>query len=132
MKRSSPVPGGDLEYAVLAALWELGVATIRDVHERVGMPNGLVYTTIAKVVDRLFAKGLVSREELGKTFRYRARGDRAAVERRRARVSLEHLFGDAPQPGIATLVDAVEAIDPALLDELARVVNARRRKRRGS
>jgi hypothetical protein len=33
---------------------------------------------------------------------------------------------------MANLVDAVESIDPDLLDELARQVNARRRSRRGS
>jgi hypothetical protein len=33
---------------------------------------------------------------------------------------------------VATLVDAVEALDPELLDELARAVVARRRSRSGS
>jgi hypothetical protein len=33
---------------------------------------------------------------------------------------------------MATLVEAVESIDPELLNELARQVEARRRSRRGS
>jgi predicted transcriptional regulator len=63
-----PLPGGDLEYAVLAKLWEIGTASARDVHSQVGEPNGLVYTTTAKVLDRLHDKGLVSRERVGKPF----------------------------------------------------------------
>jgi predicted transcriptional regulator len=31
-----PLPGGDLEYAVLAKLWEIGTASARDVHSQVG------------------------------------------------------------------------------------------------
>lgn len=58
--------GGDLEYAVLAKLWQLGTASARDVHRHVGEPVGLVYTTAAKVPDRLHDKGLVTRARKGK------------------------------------------------------------------
>ena len=132
MKRSLLLPGGQLEYAVLAALWDLGSASAREVHARVGEPEGLVYTTIAKVLDRLHAKGLAARDRSGKAFIYRPAVRREAVERARAKRSLRSLLGSEPRPAIATLVEAVEQIDPSLLDELARVVAARRRFRRGS
>lgn len=32
------LPGGDLEYAVLAKLWELGVASAGEIHAGVGEP----------------------------------------------------------------------------------------------
>ena len=67
------LPGGDLEYAVLAKLWDLGTASARDIYEYIGEPAGLVYTTTAKVLDRLHAKGLVTRELNGKAFTYRAK-----------------------------------------------------------
>jgi|SRR5579884_2954427 len=132
MKRSPPLPGGDLEYAVLAALWDLGTATARDVHERIGAPNDLVYTTTAKVLDRLHAKGLVSRQRHGKAFTYKPAVDRATVAKARAEKTVGGLLGSEPGPAIATLVEAVESIDPDLLDELARAVAARKRSRRGS
>ena len=132
MKRSVPLPGGNLEYAVLVALWELDSASAREIHARVGEPEGLVYTTIAKVLDRLHAKGLVSRERSGKAFVYRAKVPRELVDRARARAALGRLLGPEPRPAMATLVDAVESMNPKLLDELARVVEARRRSRRGS
>jgi BlaI family transcriptional regulator, penicillinase repressor len=47
MRRTIPVPGGDLEHAVLLVLWELGEASAPDIHRRVGEPNGSVYTTTA-------------------------------------------------------------------------------------
>lgn len=49
MPRDRPLPGGKLEYAVLVAVWEGEAVTVRDLHERVGVPLGLVYTTTARV-----------------------------------------------------------------------------------
>jgi predicted transcriptional regulator len=127
-----PLPGGDLEYSVLVALWELGPATVRQIHDRVGEPNGLAYTTTAKVLDRLCAKALVERARDGKSFTYRARIKRKLVERARADSALKALIGDEPVPAIAALVDAMSSLDPDLLDELARAIDARRRSRRGT
>jgi len=125
------LPGGELEYAVLTALWDRGEATARDVHEVVGEPRGLVYTTTAKVLDRLREKGLIRRRELAKTFVYRAVVARKVVLRARAREAVKSVLGDEPRPAVAALVDAVEAVDPELLDELERLVAQRRANRGG-
>jgi len=130
--RSSPLPGGQLEYAVLAAVWQLGSASAREVREIVGRSSDLAYTTTATVLDRLHEKGLVTRAKVGRAFVYRPRETRETVERARAQTTLRELLGRDPRPAIATLVDAMESIDPELLDELARAVKSRRRVRRGS
>ena len=132
MMKQLRLPGGDLEYAVLAKLWELGTASARDIHGHIGEPVGLVYTTTAKVLDRLHDKGLVRRERRGKAFSYRARIARDVVEQARARTALSRLFGSRPHAAVATLVEAVESLDPKLLDELERAVAARRRSRHGT
>jgi BlaI family transcriptional regulator, penicillinase repressor len=126
----APLPGGKLEYAVLVALWESGALSAPEIHERVGVPLDLVYTTTTKVLERLHAKGLVERTPSGKTFRYAALVERPATERARAAKLLDAILGDAPRPALAALVDAMTAIDPELLDELSRVIEARRRSRR--
>ena len=126
------LPGGELEYAVLFSVCELGAALARDVHLQVGVPDGLAYTTIAKVLDRLHAKGLVARKRKGTAFVYRPRITRSVIEFARARLSLSKLLGSAPRPAVATLVEAMESLDPELLDELERAVAARRGSRNGS
>jgi predicted transcriptional regulator len=123
-------PGGDLEYAVLAFIWERKQAAAPEIHAGVGEPAGLVYTTIAKVLDRLHEKGLVSRRRDGRSYVYRARVERADVDRARTRDAISRIVATGPVPAIANLVDAVEALDPKLLDQLARVVEERRRRRR--
>lgn len=126
------LPGGNLEYAVLSKVWELGTASAREIHARIGEPAGLVYTTIAKVLDRLCEKGLVARKRRGKAFAYSAKIPREIVDRERARTALSHLLGSAPIAAVANLVEAAESLDPRLLDELERAVAARRRSHHGT
>jgi predicted transcriptional regulator len=130
MSKSMPLPGGELETRTLDSLWELGKASAREVHARIGEPSGLAYTTIATVLDRLNAKGLVRREREGKAFVYYPKVRKDVLERARAKDVLTRLLGSDQKPAIAALVDAVESIDPELLDELARQVAVRRRTRR--
>lgn len=129
---SFSLPADELEYLVLTQLWELGTASVREVHGRLGPSLGLVYTTIAKVIDRLRGKGLIQRERHGKAFVYRARIAPEEVERARAQNAVTRLLGPTPRAAVAALVDAVDAVDPKLLDELERAVAALRRSKRGA
>jgi predicted transcriptional regulator len=128
------LPSDDLEYDILARLWEVGVGSVRELHEHLGERDGLVYTTTAKVVDRLREKGLIERQPRGRAFIYRPRVAREEVENARARRAVSRLFGASPAPhaAVAALVDAVDAVDPKLLDELERIVVARRRSKDGT
>jgi predicted transcriptional regulator len=128
------LPSDDLEYDILGKLWELEAASVRELHEQLGQRDGLVYTTTAKVVDRLREKGLIERQPRGRAFIYRPRVAREEVESARARKAVSRLFGATPAPhaAVAALVDAVDAVDPKLLDELERIVVARRRSKDGA
>ena len=126
------LPSDDLEYDILAKLWEFGVGSVRELHEQLGEREGLVYTTTAKVVDRLREKGLIERQPQGRAFIYRPRVAREEVEGARARKAVSRLFGTEPRAAVAALVDAVDAVDPKLLDELERLVIARRRSKDGA
>jgi predicted transcriptional regulator len=123
------LPADDLEYSVLAQLWELGSASVRQLHERLGEPEGLVYTTTAKVIDRLRGKRLIQRERRGKAFVYRPLIAREVVDSARAQHTVGRLLGSTPHAAVAALVEAVEAVDPNLLDDLERAVAERRSKR---
>jgi predicted transcriptional regulator len=92
----------------------------------------LVYTTTAKVLDRLRDKGLVARVRKGKAFSYRAKIARTVVERARARTALSRLLGSRPHAAVAALVEAVDSLDPDLLDELDKAVAARRKSQHGT
>ena len=126
------LPADDLEYAVLRALWELRKASVRDLHDRIGAPEGLVYTTTAKVVDRLRDKGLIERSRQGGAFAYAPLVERDVVERARARQLMARFLGPGPHSAVAALVEAAGDIDPALLDALERAIQARNRGDHGA
>jgi predicted transcriptional regulator len=125
------LPGGELEYAVLFSVCDLSVASVRDVHRRVGKVRGLAYTTIAKVLERLRLKALVTRERKGMSLVYSPLVDRKVIELARARASLSKLLASDLRPAVATLVEAMGSLDSTLIDELERAVAAHRGKPNG-
>lgn len=96
------------------------------IHDVVGRPKGLAYTTVAKVMDRLRGKGLVMREREGRAFFYQAKLSAKKVLRASARREVAKILGNDPMPAIATLVEAVASIDRTLLAEIHRQVSIRR------
>jgi len=123
-----PVELGEKEYAVWRVVYRLGRCSVRQVHEAVGVPREVAYTTVATMLDRLFAKRVVHRERDGRSFWYWV--SRRAVPSKRVpgRTLVARILGNDSTSAIATLVDAVEAVDPALLDKLVAEIAARRRR----
>ena len=50
----------EVQLAVMRALWDAGQATTAAVHERMGKPRSLAYTTVATLLNRLEKRGLVT------------------------------------------------------------------------
>jgi BlaI family penicillinase repressor len=65
-----PIPT-DSELDILAVLWRLGPATVREVHEALANGNG--YTTTLKQMQLMTEKGLVTRSERFQSHLYEAR-----------------------------------------------------------
>ncbi len=54
---------GDLEATVLRRLWESGrPLSVKDFQEKVSRTHPIAVTTVATILDRLYKKGLVSRD----------------------------------------------------------------------
>jgi len=110
MPRDRPLPGGKLEYAVLVAVWQGGAVTVRELHERVGAPLGLGYTTTARVLDRLHVKKLVARVKEGKLLRYRAAVSQHEIERARLTRTLSSVLTEGTRPAGASGEDLAVAV----------------------
>ena len=75
-------PDGALEHDIMAVLWAAERSLLpADVKARLTTP--LAYTSVATVLGRLHAKGLVSRSESGRAFAYKATVDEANLAARR-------------------------------------------------
>jgi predicted transcriptional regulator len=83
----------DAELAILRVLWAKGASTVRQVHEVVADGRPLVYTTTLKLLQIMTEKGLVRRQELGRSHLYQARYGEEETQRRLVGDLLERAFG---------------------------------------
>jgi predicted transcriptional regulator len=96
----------DTELEVMRQLWHRGQATIREITDAL-YPDGehSHYATVQSLLDRLEAKGFVTREKDGRVNRFRASVTRSELARRRLRATADALFDGAMAPLLTHLVD---------------------------
>jgi BlaI family transcriptional regulator, penicillinase repressor len=89
-----PIPKPtDAELAILRVLWSRGPSTVRQVYEVVAEGRALAYTTTLKLLQIMTEKGLVRRQELGRSHVYQARYGEEETQRRLVGDLLERAFG---------------------------------------
>lgn len=119
----------------MEVLWARGECSVRDVAQHLERP--LAYTTVMTTLDRLYKKGLLSRQKLDRAFLYSQRMSRTEYDRARAD-SIVAGFLAGPRPGrellISCLVDAAGQHDEQFLADLEKRIRDERRKllRQGS
>src|SRR5215472_17015075 len=86
---SIPLPTA-AETDILAALWRLGPATVRDVHDALSKDCG--YTTTLKQMQLMTEKGLLTRSERFRSHVYHARAPKEQTQRRIAGELLRRAF----------------------------------------
>jgi predicted transcriptional regulator len=126
--RSSSRQLGPLEQRLLDSLWAKGSATVREMLED-GCPE-LAYTTVMTTLDRLFKKGLLTRSEDGRAFRYAARLGRDEFQRESAEQALRQLLEASPASSLplSFLVEILGEKDAQLLEDLRKLVEQKRRE----
>ncbi|HYE57480.1 MAG TPA: BlaI/MecI/CopY family transcriptional regulator [Rhodothermales bacterium] len=103
-RKKAIVPLGETEMEVLREVWDLGEATVADVHARLLERRSLAYTTVMTVLRKLAAKGYLSAERDGTRDRYRAARDPEEVRHSLLRDLMGHAFDGSPLALVQTLV----------------------------
>ncbi len=83
---------GDLQLRIMKLLWANGEATVADVHKALVAERDLAYTTVATMLRKMEARGLVRHRLEARSFVYRAVVRAEAVSRGMADHLLERLF----------------------------------------
>jgi predicted transcriptional regulator len=119
-----------LEQELLSALWMRGSATVRELLDAGGI--NLAYTTVMTTLDRLYKKQLLNRSADGRAFRYSPRYTQEELEKAAVGETVRQLLGsgEAAALPLSYLVEAVSEHDAALLDDLQRLLDEKRRERR--
>jgi len=126
--RSSSQQLGPLEQRLLDGLWARRSATVRELLED-GCQD-LAYTTVMTTLDRLFKKGLLTRSEEGRAFRYAPQFSREELQREAAGNAFRQLLDASPASSLplSFLVDILGERDMQLLDDLRTLVESKRRE----
>lgn len=83
---------GDLQLRIMKILWARHQATVAEVHEALAGERDLAYTTIATMLRKMEARGLVKHRLDGRSFIYRAVVGEEAVSQGMADHLVERLF----------------------------------------
>ena len=128
--RSSSRQLGPLEQQLLERIWARGSATVRELAE--DEFQEWAYTTVMSTLDRLFKKGLLSRTTELRAYRFAPQLSAADLHRDAADEAFRKLLDANPRSPLpmSFLVDIICERDPKLLDDLLKIVEAKRRNLR--
>lgn len=90
VKSTKPTEG---ELEILQILWNRGKATVREVHEELSQYKESGYTTTLKLMQIMFDKGTVIRDDSGKTHIYQANITRDNTQKQMLGKMVNTLFG---------------------------------------
>jgi predicted transcriptional regulator len=122
-----PVRVGDLQLRILQVLWAKPEATVAEVNAALKPERDLAYTTVATMLRKMEARGLVSHREDGRSFLYRARVNAEQIGQGMADHMVEKLF-DGSLAGTVSHLLRTREVSREELEELERLIRAAKRR----
>ncbi len=122
MKKSKPPKPTEAELAILRVLWQRGPSTVREVWEQLSPKQRTGYTTVLKIMQIMFEKGLLARDDSDRSHVYRAARSQEQTQRQVVGHLLDRLFaGSAPKLVMQAL--AASKATPAELAEIRKLLD---------
>jgi predicted transcriptional regulator len=92
MSEQAPIKPTESELEILQVLWDKEHATVREVHEVLTAHKDVGYTTTLKLMQIMFEKGLVLRDDSSKTHIYTANVSRENTQQQLVNKLIRNLF----------------------------------------
>jgi len=113
---------GELQLAIMRVIWQRGEVTVNEVKDALHEERGLALTTIATMLKRLEARGVVDHRLEGRQFVYRALITEDLVKRSMVGQLTSRLFKGDPMALVNHLISEYE-IDPDELPRLSELID---------
>ena len=110
-----------LQLAVFRVLWKRGEASVAQVHAALVEDRGLAATTVATLLKRLEARGILEHRSEGRQFIYRALVDAEEVGRTMTSELVEDVYAGDVTGMFAHLLDA-KGVSPEDLAKIRRLI----------
>ncbi len=85
------------ELEILALLWEMKEASVRQIHERLAQVKDTGYTTTLKIMQIMHAKGMVTRDEQNRSHIYRPVTNQKETQKSLLKNLMNTAFGGSAQ-----------------------------------
>jgi len=110
------------ELEILQVLWDKNSATVREVHEEMSKVKECGYTTTLKLMQIMFEKGLVKRDDSNKTHIYQPNVSKDKTQKQMVGKMVTSLFGgSASQLVMQALVSQTTSKEE--LDEIQKLLD---------
>ncbi|MGF1495218.1 MAG: BlaI/MecI/CopY family transcriptional regulator [Elainellaceae cyanobacterium] len=122
---------GTLETEIMEILWELGSATVKEIHDCIlSDPNrDLAYASITTVLNRLARKGWLTCDRTGKAFRWRPLVSHHEAQVLRAHDQLQQFLAVSNPDIVAAFADSLDAPTLEQLEAIAQRIKLARQRR---
>ena len=122
---------GPLETEILNIVWELGCATVKEVHERIlaDPDRELAYTSVTTVLRRLTQKGWLSCDRQERAFLWKPLVSREEAQVLNAHDQLNRFLAVGNPDVVAAFADSLDAASLEQIEAIARRIQAIRRAR---
>ena len=122
---------GPLEAEILNIIWEIGSATVKDVHDRILLdPNReLAYTSVTTVLRRLTDKGWLICNKQGRAFYWQPQLTKQQAQVIKAHEQLQRFLAVGNPDVIAAFADSLDEAASDQLQAIAKRIQAARQAR---
>ncbi|MBG0744465.1 CopY family transcriptional regulator [Cylindrospermopsis raciborskii LB2897] len=122
---------GPLEAEILGIVWDLGSATVKEVHDRIlGDPDReLAYTSVTTVLRRLTEKGWLACDKQGKAFYWRPLVTKEQAEMIRAHEHLQRFLAVGNPDVVAAFADSLDEAASKQIQAIAQRIQSARQAR---
>lgn len=122
---------GPLEAEILNIIWDLKVATVKNVHDTIlqDPERELAYTSVTTVLQRLTQKGWLKCSKKGKAFTWQALISREQTQVLRSYEQLNGFLAVSNPDVVAAFADSLDTVSLEQIEAIASRLNNIRRQR---
>jgi predicted transcriptional regulator len=112
---------GPLESEILQIVWDLEIATVKDIHERIlaNPDRELAYSSVTTVLNRLTQKGWLVCHREGKAFSWKATVSRSQAKAIKSYEQLQQFLSISNPDVVASFADSLDTASIEQLDAIA-------------
>ena len=118
---------GELQAEVMEIVWDLGEASVAQVHERIMRRRKVTYTTVLVAMQKLDKTGWLKHRREGRAYVYEPGRSREAAHGNLVKDLLKQAFGGDPHLMLSHLLDQHPMSD-SKLTELKTLIEAKRKE----